>query len=384
MTKQILPAHSLPHPPGSVDYLYDLAGQQVAEVGAAGVFNRGELYAGNRHLATYTAGQSGSTFFTHSDWLGTERARTDMTASTCESIASLPFGDGQTITTTCGDVSPMHFTGKERDSESGLDHFQFRNFASTMGRWMSPDPINLTAKRLVNPANTLNKYIYGGNNPLLYTDPTGQDITVFYRAPGGGVQDVGHILLAVTNQATGAVRFADYYPKGNKPGFGPAPGEMNQNETADRLKQHAALTIQTSPEVAQKLIDAIDAISPPNGAPDYWLPTSSCVNICTDLLNLAGIDPPSPFATPTDVWSYLYGNYSAEALQGGQLKMGLYRYQAGKDFGNSMSVFPRGTDPFYNLQLLYLLADQQRRQQQQPKAKVCTDDHLGNVSCTEQ
>src|SRR5271165_2005640 len=223
-------------------------------------------------------------------------------------------------------------------------------------------------QRLANPANTLNKYIYGGNNPLLYTDPTGQDITVFYRAPGGGGQDYGHVLLAVTNQATGAVRFADYYPKGNKPGFGPAPGEMNQNETADRLKQHAALTIQRSPEVAQKLIDAIDAMSAPNAAPNYWLPTSSCVNICTDLLNLADIDPPSPFATPTDVWSYLYGNYSAEALQGGQLKMGLYRYQAGRDFGNSMSVFPKGTDPFYNLQLLYLLAGQQR--QKPPRA--CT------------
>jgi hypothetical protein len=48
--------------------------------------------------------------------------------------------------------------------------------------------------------------------------------------------------------------------------------------------------------------------------------------------------------------------------------MGLYRYQAGRDFGNSMSVFPKGTDLFYNLQLLYLLADQQR--QKLPRA--CT------------
>jgi hypothetical protein len=31
---------------------------------------------------------------------------------------------------------------------------------------MSPDPINLTSARLVNPTNTLNKYVYGGNNPL--------------------------------------------------------------------------------------------------------------------------------------------------------------------------------------------------------------------------
>jgi hypothetical protein len=30
-------------------------------------------------------------------------------------------------------------TGKERDSESGLDYFGARYYASNMGRWMSPD-----------------------------------------------------------------------------------------------------------------------------------------------------------------------------------------------------------------------------------------------------
>jgi RHS repeat-associated protein len=31
------------------------------------------------------------------------------------------------------------FTGKERDTESGLDYFGARYYASSMGRWMSPD-----------------------------------------------------------------------------------------------------------------------------------------------------------------------------------------------------------------------------------------------------
>jgi len=31
------------------------------------------------------------------------------------------------------------FTGKERDSESGLDYFGARYYASNMGRMMSPD-----------------------------------------------------------------------------------------------------------------------------------------------------------------------------------------------------------------------------------------------------
>ena len=62
------------------------------------------------------------------------------------------------------------YTGKERDAESGNDYFGARYMASSMGRFMSPDPINLTEDRLLNPSNTLNKYAYGANNPLKYVD----------------------------------------------------------------------------------------------------------------------------------------------------------------------------------------------------------------------
>ena len=31
------------------------------------------------------------------------------------------------------------YTGKERDTESGLDYFGARYYSSGMGRWMSPD-----------------------------------------------------------------------------------------------------------------------------------------------------------------------------------------------------------------------------------------------------
>ena len=34
-----------------------------------------------------------------------------------------------------------HFTGKERDTESGNDYFSARYYASSMGRFMSPDPL---------------------------------------------------------------------------------------------------------------------------------------------------------------------------------------------------------------------------------------------------
>jgi RHS repeat-associated protein len=64
------------------------------------------------------------------------------------------------------------YTGKERDSESGLDNFGARYDASTMGRFMTPDPLG---GHLEDP-QTLNKYAYVRNNPTTLTDPTGLDI----------------------------------------------------------------------------------------------------------------------------------------------------------------------------------------------------------------
>lgn len=120
-------------------------------------------------------GPSGATFFIHGDWLGTERARTNITGTTCETITSLPFGDGQTISDTCGDsagdVSPMHFTGKERDTETGLDNFSARYDSSSFGRFMSPDPVFVHVLGVMDPQR-LNLYAYARNNPLVFLDPT--------------------------------------------------------------------------------------------------------------------------------------------------------------------------------------------------------------------
>ena len=43
----------------------------------------------------------------------------------------------------------MHFTGKERDIESGLDNFGARYDSSSLGRFMSPDAFSI--KLLSNP-----------------------------------------------------------------------------------------------------------------------------------------------------------------------------------------------------------------------------------------
>ena len=165
---------------GTVDYIYDLAGHEVAEVSSAGAWNRGEVYAGGRHLATY---DGGTTYFNHADWLGTERARSQLSAIVCEQIVSLPFGDGTAITSSCvsPDPSPMHFTGKQRDAETGLDDFDFRYYGSSMGRFMSPD--DDSAEQPSNP-QSWNPYSYVMNRPTVATDPDGHDC--IYQDPDSG------------------------------------------------------------------------------------------------------------------------------------------------------------------------------------------------------
>jgi RHS repeat-associated protein len=105
------------------------------------------------------------------DWLGTERARSNSSGARCETITTLPFGDGAVTSGTCT-PTPSFFTGLERDAESGLDHTLNRQYPSSLGRWLTPDPAGKEAVQIDDP-QTWNMYAYVRNNPLTLTDPYG-------------------------------------------------------------------------------------------------------------------------------------------------------------------------------------------------------------------
>jgi RHS repeat-associated protein len=69
----------------------------------------------------------------------------------------------------------MHFTGKERDAESGLDDFGARYYSSQYGRFMTTDPVIVTPARMMDPQR-FNLYPYARNNPVAFLDPNGEDI----------------------------------------------------------------------------------------------------------------------------------------------------------------------------------------------------------------
>ena len=82
-----------------------------------------------------------------------------------------------------GNTSKLRqFTAKERDAESGLDYFGARYYGSALGRFTSPDLL-LNSGRPDDP-QTWNRYTYGLNNPLRYSDPTG-----LYNLDSGCLKD---------------------------------------------------------------------------------------------------------------------------------------------------------------------------------------------------
>jgi RHS repeat-associated protein len=86
--------------------------------------------------------------------------------------------------TTQSDVCASRCTGKERDTESGLDYFGARYYGSSMGRFMSPDPLGPWVANAADP-QSWNMYAYAGNNPLVNTDPTGYDCVYLNNAGNG-------------------------------------------------------------------------------------------------------------------------------------------------------------------------------------------------------
>src|SRR5438034_986777 len=67
------------------------------------------------------------------------------------------------------------FTGKARDAETGLDFFGARYMSAAQGRFTSTDPI-ISGPHKVNDPQNWNLYSYARNNPLRFTDPSGEII----------------------------------------------------------------------------------------------------------------------------------------------------------------------------------------------------------------
>ncbi|HWG20812.1 MAG TPA: RHS repeat-associated core domain-containing protein [Terracidiphilus sp.] len=199
----------------TASYALDPTGDQVSEMNGSGQWQHSNIFAMGGVYATYGSEQGVQTTRFHmNDWLGSRRVDLSPTPVATLTCFNYPYGDGLSCTGSDTDITEHHFTGKERDTESGNDYFEARYYSSAMGRFMSPDPVIQNELRLLNPQRW-NKYAYVINNPLILTDPTGMDAVM--ADFGTKAVGLGHAGI-ISVHSNGSARYGDFSPKG-----GPAP-----------------------------------------------------------------------------------------------------------------------------------------------------------------
>lgn len=110
------------------------------------------------------------TYFFHPDHLGSASWITDLSGQPVQHLQYKPFGgdyiDQQDPNTEYSER--FRFTGKERDAETGYDYFGARYYSSSLGIWLSVDPMS-------DKYPSLSPYVYCADNPVNVIDPFGMD-----------------------------------------------------------------------------------------------------------------------------------------------------------------------------------------------------------------
>jgi len=130
------------------------------------------LYAGPQLLKEEpsTTDRSLDLYMLHEGKVGSITHTVDMNGSVRNEYDYDTFGT-RTNVKTANTGSNQHFgyTGEMQDPESGLLYLRARYYDPAIGRFISADPY---LGRMAEPV-TQNRYIYVHNNPLLYSDPSG-------------------------------------------------------------------------------------------------------------------------------------------------------------------------------------------------------------------
>src|SRR6202012_5733533 len=119
---------------------------------------------------------AGGVFYYFSDHLKTASVITDAAGTIKAESDYYPWGGELQFTN--NDSNHYKFTGKERDSESGLDYFGARYYSNGQGRFITPDwsvtPVPVPYADLTDP-QSLNQYSYVRNIPTVKVDADGHD-----------------------------------------------------------------------------------------------------------------------------------------------------------------------------------------------------------------
>jgi RHS repeat-associated protein len=150
-------------------YWRSYTGQVIEETDTSGTMTRDYIFFAARRIAWRDS--SGNVYYYFVDAIGSTRAVTNATGTTCFNTDYYPYGQENDYNTSC---SPTYkFTGYEFDSETGNYYAYARYYSPRLGRFLSADP---HGGDILNP-QSLNRYAYVLNNPETFIDPLGLDCT---------------------------------------------------------------------------------------------------------------------------------------------------------------------------------------------------------------
>jgi RHS repeat-associated protein len=167
--------------------VYGIGGELVAEyqlVSGAPMLRKEYGYRHGQLLVVWDGSETGDRQLQWlvQDHLGSTRMVVDRSGSLggIRRHDFLPFGEelsaGVGIRSAAlgygADSTRQKFTGKERDSETGLDYFHARYYSNIQGRFTSVDPENAGA--IEDDPQSWNGYAYARNAPVVYSDPDGR------------------------------------------------------------------------------------------------------------------------------------------------------------------------------------------------------------------
>ncbi len=270
-------------------YWYGMGGDPLAESDAAGTITDEYIFFGGKRIARRKLA-AGDVNYYFGDHLGTARVITDATGNVLDDSDFYPFGGERPVVSSSG--NNYKFTGKERDSESGLDNFGARYYSSSQGRFTSVDP----SRKSIKPADpqSWNRYNYTLNNPLRYIDHNGKWPTdihnrIIDRAFPGLSQQQRDALRATSrwvDRPAGQTRAHNHEHAMRSPGEDPAAARraidaniQNQQRAAQQAQGGTpANTSEIRPaalnEFGQVLHTVMDRTSPAhtdqNGNPREW------------------------------------------------------------------------------------------------------------------
>lgn len=158
-------------------YWYGTSSDALDETDASGNLTNEYVFFWGKRIARRDS--TSNILYYFSDHLGTSRAIVQGGQTTpCYDQDFYPYGrevphssEVPSFVNTC--PQNYRFTGKERDSESGLDNFGARYNSSQYGRFMTPDSASYSNRK--NP-QSWNLYAYALNNPVTFRDADGHKV----------------------------------------------------------------------------------------------------------------------------------------------------------------------------------------------------------------